>query len=288
MKIQFVSDLHIDQWGYGITRPLPFGPEHIVGDVLVVAGDVDEQIPSLVSYLNTLTEAGRPVLFVLGNHEYFSETWTTYQNRLRETLPPGVTLLDRNEAVIEGVRFLGCTLWTDFGGSTRKLRDCESGMGDFENIVKDASWAMITGEDILARHWEERTWLQTKLSESFAGPTVVVTHHAPSVRSIPHKLRGSRISTGFYSNLDTLIETLPPDLWIHGHLHNASDYRIGKTRVLSNPCGYEEGENEKWNPEMIVEVSVGQACGPGGRGGVRGGKDPGDSAETSGEFGLGY
>ena len=123
MKIQFVSDLHIDHWGYGILRPLPFGPEHIVGDVLVVAGDVDEQIPSLVSYLNTLTETGRPVLFVLGNHEYFSETWMTYQTRLREVLPPGVTLLDRNETIIDGVRFLGCTLWTNFGGSLRKLRD---------------------------------------------------------------------------------------------------------------------------------------------------------------------
>ncbi|MHB1562633.1 MAG: hypothetical protein ACYCXP_00835 [Leptospirillum sp.] len=62
MKIQFVSDLHINQWGYGKLRPLPFCPEHIVGDVLVVAGDVDERIPSLVSYLKTLTEAGRPVL----------------------------------------------------------------------------------------------------------------------------------------------------------------------------------------------------------------------------------
>ena len=254
MKIQFVSDLHIDHWGYGIPRPLPFGPEHIVGDVLVVAGDVDEQIPSLVSYLNTLTEAGRPVFFVLGNHEYFSETWMTYQTRLREVLPPGVTLLDRNETIIDGVRFLGCTLWTNFGGSMRKLRDCESGMPDYENIVKDDSWGMITGEDVLARHTEERAWLKTKLSESFSGPTVVVTHHAPSVRSNHPGLRGSRISTAFYSHLENLIEKVQPDLWVHGHMHNSSDYRIGKTRVVCNPCGYSEGENEGWDPERTAEV----------------------------------
>ena len=254
MKIQFVSDLHIDHWGYGIPRPLPFGPEHIVGDVLVVAGDVDEQIPSLVSYLNTLTEAGRPVFFVLGNHEYFSETWMTYQTRLREVLPPGVTLLDRNETIIDGVRFLGCTLWTNFGGSMRKLRDCESGMPDYENIVKDDSWGMITGEDVLARHTEEQAWLNTKLAESFSGPTVVVTHHAPSMRSNHPRFRGSRISTAFYSHLENLIEKTQPDLWVHGHMHNSSDYRIGKTRVVCNPCGYSEGENEGWDPERTAEV----------------------------------
>ena len=254
MKIQFVSDLHIDHWGHGITRPLPFGPEHIVGDVLVVAGDVDERIPSLVSYLGTLTETGRPVLFVPGNHEYFSETWTTYQNRLRENLPAGITLLDRNETIIDGVRFLGCTLWTNFGGSMRKLRDCESGMPDYENIVKDDSWRMITGEDVLARHTEERAWLKMNLSDPFSGPTVVVTHHAPSVRSNHPRFRGSRISTAFYSHLEDLIEKTQLDLWVHGHMHNSCDYRIGKTRVVCNPCGYSEDENEGWDPRAMVEV----------------------------------
>jgi predicted phosphohydrolase len=254
MKIQFVSDLHIDQWGYGKLCPLPFGPEHIIGDVLVVAGDVDERIPSLVSYLKTLTEAGRPVLFLLGNHEYFSETWTTYRDKLRETLPAGVTFLDCTETVLQNVRFLGCTLWTNFGGSMRKLRDCESGMPDYENIVKDDSWAMITGEDVLARHVEEREWLESRLAESFSGPTVVVTHHAPSERSNRPIFAGSRISAAFYSNLGTLIEKTQPNLWVHGHMHNSSDYRIGKTRVVCNPCGYWEGENEGWNPTAMVEV----------------------------------
>ncbi len=94
----------------------------------------------------------------------------------------------------------------------------------------------------------------SSLAESFSGSTVVVTHHAPSVRSNYPRFRGSRISTAFYSHLENLIEKTQPDLWVHGHMHNSSDYRIGKTRVVCNPCGYSEGENEGWDPERMVEV----------------------------------
>ena len=255
MLIQFVSDLHIDAWGHGITQPLPFGPEHVVGDVLVVAGDVDEGISSLLTYLKILSEAGKPVLYVPGNHDYFAGTWTTYTERLTKGLPSGVTLLNRTEMALEGVRFLGCTLWTNFGGSTRKMRDCESGMPDYENIVKDQNtWATITGEDVLQRHTEELEWLKGRLAEPFPGPTVVITHHAPSVRSNSLEFQGSRIGTAFYSRLEWLIEQSQPDLWIHGHMHNASDYRIGKTRVVCNPCGYYEGENPEWDSTKCVTV----------------------------------
>ena len=255
MLIQFVSDLHIDAWGHGIPRPLPFGPKDVVGDVLVVAGDVDEGIMSLLTYLKILTEAGKPVLFVPGNHDFFSGTWTTYPERLSKALPSGVTLLNCTEMALQGVRFLGCTLWTNFGGSTRKMRDCESGMPDYEEIVKDRdAWTMITGEDVLQRHVEELAWLEGRLAEPFDGPTVVVTHHAPSVRSNHPKFMGSRIGTAFYSRLEWLIEKTQPDLWIHGHMHNSSDYRIGKTRVVCNPCGYSEGENPEWEAQKFAIV----------------------------------
>jgi Icc-related predicted phosphoesterase len=105
------------------------------------------------------------------------------------------------------------------------------------------------------RHRGSLAWLRKELETPFSGPTVVITHHAPSMRSNPLRFAGSPISGAFYTHLDDLIEETQPVLWIHGHMHNSSDYRIGKTRVVCNPYGIAwEDINPEWNPEVIVEV----------------------------------
>lgn len=47
-------------------------------------------------------------------------------------------------------------------------------------------------------------------------------------------------------------------LWVHGHMHNASDYVIGDTRVVCNPKGYPGEKNGEglcyFNPCKVVDV----------------------------------
>ena len=84
---------------------------------------------------------------------------------------------------------------------------------------------------------------------------VVITHHAPSKQSIEARQRESVLSAAYASNLDEFIETYQPDLWVHGHMHNSSDYKHGKTRVMCNPRGYEGYRpNSLFNPSLVVEV----------------------------------
>jgi hypothetical protein len=43
----------------------------------------------------------------------------------------------------------------------------------------------------------------------------------------------------YYSDLSELILDNPQiKTWVHGHMHNQSDYMIGDTRVVTNPRGY--------------------------------------------------
>ena len=105
-------------------------------------------------------------------------------------------------------------------------------------------------------HAQHKSWLAKKLDQPFDGISVVITHMAPSMQSVGGAFAHDPISAAYASRLDALAEKA--DLWVHGHMHESFDYRIGKCRVVTNPCGYiqRDGspENEQFNPDFVIEV----------------------------------
>lgn len=84
---------------------------------------------------------------------------------------------------------------------------------------------------------------------------MVVTHHAPSGRSVPGDERGHERWPAYASNLEPLIHRLEPALWIHGHIHEPQDYMIGKTRIVSNPRGYGGWDQSRaWDPDLVLDL----------------------------------
>ena len=108
-------------------------------------------------------------------------------------------------------------------------------------------------KDALARHIAGKAWLEGMFAKPHDGPTVVVTHHCVSRRSVHDRWRNDVISAAFSSNLDALVGSSNADLWVHGHTHDSFDYRIGRTRVVCNPRGY-GSENQFFDPKLIVEI----------------------------------
>ena len=247
MKIQYASDLHTEFGSH------PFRKSDIRGDILVLAGDIAGKPKELNQYLHSLA-GSVPILYVMGNHEFYGHDFALELSGYQKAVESqnGVHFLENRSVEIGGIRFLGCTLWTDFlGGMHGKAS--EQGMNDFEYITLKGD--KLRWVDVAYRHRESLEWLRKELETPFSGPTVVITHHAPSNLSNPPQFAGSPISGAFYSNLDDLIEETQPALWIHGHIHDSSDYMIGKTRVVCNPFGYDGIEkNVDWDPEAIVEV----------------------------------
>ena len=106
----------------------------------------------------------------------------------------------------------------------------------------------------MARHGVSRQFITEELAKPFDGPTVVVTHHAPSWLSVPDKFREA--SAAYASRLEDLILDHEPLLWIHGHTHTSFDYKIGKTRIVCNPRGYHGFElNPDFEVNLIVEIA---------------------------------
>lgn len=256
MRIAYASDLHLEFDDSLTLTGLS------TADVLVLAGDVDTMPEYYTEILRKLRLAyAGSVLFVLGNHEYYNGAFPDDRQKYREAIAHDrqAHLLENEAVILDGVRFLGATLWTDFA-SGRQMRNCQHMMSDF-HVIFDGHSGSITPETILKVHQDSIAWLDDQFTNHpHEGPTVVITHHAPSYQSQHPRFAGSPISGGFCSNLERHIQRWKPDVWIHGHVHDPMDYRLGKTplqgatRVLCNPWGYpDEGRAREYR---IVETNA--------------------------------
>jgi Icc-related predicted phosphoesterase len=100
-------------------------------------------------------------------------------------------------------------------------------------------------------------WLEECFAQPFDGPTVVVTHFAPARGSIAPQFAGSPLNACFVSDLQERMLRWQPALWLHGHVHDGCDYRVGATRVVANPRGYAKGgvaENKKFDPTLVLHI----------------------------------
>ncbi|SDG52711.1 Predicted phosphoesterase [Pseudomonas benzenivorans] len=253
MKLAILSDLHLSV--AGMEAP------NTNCDVVILAGDLGRPQQAV----KWAKQFSQPVIFIPGNHEFYGASLTATLTDLKQAAhDSNVHVLERDEVCIDGVRFLGCTLWTDFrlfateDERTAAITEAHRSIRDFSRItLSDDSNTCFSPAHSSEIFDQSVDWLAGKFSKKFNGSTVVVTHHAPSPSSINPKYTGSLLNACFVSNLDDRIVQWSPTLWIHGHTHNSCDYQIGNTRILSNPRGYaHEGipENMAFDPFLTIQV----------------------------------
>lgn len=254
MKLHVISDLHMNF--EGMERP------RTDADVVVLAGDVARPAAAAAWALGF----AQPVIYVPGNHEFYGSSLEATLAELQRLLAGShVHLLDNRAVEVQGVRFLGSTLWTDFRvGGDGPAQD--AAMAEARKLMYDFSRIRIGGppaDRVLSPHDTTRIfdssarWLDEELSRPFAGPTVVVTHHAPSPKSIHPRFAGSPLNAAFVSDAERLLQGKRARLWIHGHTHDSFDYEVDGTRVLCNPRGYARDgaiENARFDPLLTVTL----------------------------------
>jgi len=248
MKLRVLSDLHVEFES--------FEPPPAEADVVLLAGDIHVRHHGLDWARDSFPD--RPVLYVLGNHEYYGRAMPRHLEKLRRQAAGSNVRVLENEAIrIGGVTFLCCTLWTDFAllGDAR-LAGFTAGqvMSDYRIIRVSPTYRRLRSSDTAAAHRRSKDWLAEAARQHAGDRLVVITHHAPSAASVPDDFRGNLVSAAYASNLDELVASTGADLWIHGHLHNQSDYRIGGTRIVCNPRGYPGERNPRFQPDLVVEI----------------------------------
>ena len=276
MRIQLLSDLHLENQPGFVAEAVPGA------DLLVLAGDIGSYQRG-----SRLAEAdfglgrfsprrGAPwprVLYVPGNHEYDALDFDKTHARLRSLCDElDILWLEREVVVLDGIRFVGTTLWSDFDAlatpdpaETQKQRSKAFRAADY---YLSRNTTLQGGQPVLAAGLRElglacREWLERMLRTPYEdGPTVAVTHFAPSLRSADPRYGVTPATAGFCNTLDHLLPYA--DLWLHGHLHCLNDYvvegeqdgRPWRCRVVANPLGYEsKGEQEGFRAGFFIDLA---------------------------------
>lgn len=289
MRVSVISDLHLEF--ADLTLP--------GGDVLILSGDVmesknlkpelyknPEEVEKLGNLSHIILEGGRDdrrvdrfyrfmkeecskyreVIYVSGNHEYYGNLFNRVDEQIRAGIPDNVKFLQNESHIIDGVLFLGATLWTDMNGSDDMtmfhLKHC---MNDFRVIKyrNEADDYHRFSPEIAYRHHKDtmaffEIALQNNRERAHPLPVVVVTHHAPSKLSIKPRYADDHLMNGGYSSdLSEFILDHPEiRVWTHGHTHDTFDYMIGSTRILCNPRGYKgyEQQAEEFDPTIGFDI----------------------------------
>jgi Icc-related predicted phosphoesterase len=252
MKIWMFSDLHLEF--AELRQPLKI-PD---ADVCVVAGDLCRAPANGVHWLAENVAHAMPCVYVAGNHEF-------YGGGIQEGLEDGrdaavrfdnIHFLENETVMIDGVRFIGATLWTDYrieGHPEIAMFHARERMNDYRKIATRRSpWKRFVPETAYRMHQDSRRFIETALKADPI-PTVVVTHHLPHANSIPARFKGDLLNAAYASDLSQLVEEGRPALWVHGHTHDSCDYRLGDTRVICNPRGYDD-ENGRFEPSLVVAI----------------------------------
>jgi len=247
MKILIFSDLHLE---FG-----PFEPPENDADIVVLAGDTLPGLKGLEWAKQAFPD--KTVLYVLGNHEYYGHAIPKLSNKLRQkALGSNVHILENDKFEIDGFKFLGCTLWTNFklfGDANIARQEAQWLMNDYEKIRISPQFRKLRAVDTQILHSKSIGWIKSELDEN-RQKTIVITHHAPSRQSLAESSDIDLLNAAYASPLDELIINSGPTLWIHGHIHEPRDYKIGNTRIISNPRGYAFEESPSFRRELVVEV----------------------------------
>ncbi|MDM0071086.1 metallophosphoesterase [Variovorax sp. J31P207] len=271
VRIQIVSDLHLEL----LTSRIRVGwhgiPASPAADLLVLAGDIG----SIDDVLRMFGRWPVPVLYVLGNHEFYHQEMTALRRHAR-SLAQGtsVLILDNDEVGpvqflkfsnwyeprkerLAGLRAFGATLWTDYDYADgvamqdwRQMRMGEAGRRLNDHRLISFGESVFKPGHALAEHQASVGWLADALSTPFDGRTVVITHHGPHAKSVHPRFRGDLLNCAFVSDLSSLLARA--DLWVHGHVHDSFDYQVRGCRVVANPRGYPRNAGLVEKPEELI------------------------------------
>lgn len=248
MKLQVLSDVHVEFYSQGKANKLIRSLVNPEADALIIAGDFGVgQSSRYTKHLNLVCELWPEVFFVTGNHDY----WQTSEDVLCTKLTTvgkdhsNFHWLNGSSFQLGDFRIFGATLWY-------KVEPGYPTWCDYLTIPNGMTF--IETQEIVQSSQLMVFLLDSSISNV---QKIVVTHHMPSYKSVDIRYTQWDTNRFFVNDMEDLIQHTGPNCWIHGHTHSSQNYTIGRTQILCNPMGYphEYGlENSTFDKDLYIGV----------------------------------
>lgn len=269
MKAWIISDMHMPPMAELMGHfPVP------EADICINAGDTSNNIEASLSFLSATIAEHIPVVMTLGNHDFYGTSIDrAFDLVARRTAGTNIHVLENDVFIVGDLRIIGATLWTDYEVPwgipvelpvnerlEKAFHVCPREITDFREIRrsderKEGETGFVTIQELIRRHKESRAFIEAELAKPFDGKTMVLTHHAPSPRSINPQYKGYVSNAGFASDLSAVIHAGKPEYWVHGHVHHFLDYFEDETRVICNAKGYSDERHVNGSiPGFVIEI----------------------------------
>ncbi len=235
---RLMSDLHLEfrgnsKWSAHLAM------KETPADVLILAGDIGiADRGEMYAFLDVACSHYPDVIMVMGNHEHYGGDFLKTEETIRnctETLP-NFHLLERSYIDLDGVRYIGASLWTDFHNDDPLIKlHLSKFMSDYR-VIRFGD-RQVLPDDVYENHVASLTYIKGILSLPFDGSKVVITHHAPHENSVASKYKHETDTNyGYYTDLTDVLGQ--SKYWLHGHMHEYCEYEVNGTTVIANPWGY--------------------------------------------------
>jgi Icc-related predicted phosphoesterase len=249
MRFHVLSDLHQE-----------FGELDVPSvdcDCVILAGDVGTKTHGLEWIRRRFADV--PVIYLCGNHEFYGAKYPRVIEQLKEQATgTNVHILENDSVTIGGIHIFGATLWTDMalqGDWLIGAAEASGAMNDYKRVRNSGlGYRRLSPRDTRMAHLATVDTMRGFLETHDPRSSIIVTHHAPSIQSLPEHRRTELVSCAYASRMDDFILRHQPLLWIHGHIHHSQDYQIGHTRILSNPRAYPDDPNPGFIPDLVIDI----------------------------------
>lgn len=259
MKVKVYSDLHLE-----INTETCFIPGE--GNILILGGDIltakslkskSELGIAYKTFLKQCSKNYDKVLYVAGNHEHYQYKITNTHRDIREHLPDNIILMENDTIRIDDWVFIGSTFWTDFNNQNASdMFAVKQMINDYRYIRIGENFRKLQPQDVLKIHLESKKYLLEQLQKHKNDKVFVITHHAPTAKSIHPRFKGNVSNAAYFTDLSGIILENPQiKYWVSGHTHHATDYMVGDCRCICNPRGYYLYEKANgFNPDFELEI----------------------------------
>lgn len=235
MKLKIFSDIH-NEIRRSKNKEEFIIPEHNTDHetILVLAGDIDH-LKQTKKYAEKYSDRFKAVIFVAGNHEYYGQHIKKDEHH-GYSEKENVYFLNNSSIIIDDVRFIGGTLWSNIDTSPSNYDSIKNTSNDYKYIRYGNNYSRLKINDVLFENYKTKEFFKKELNKKFNGKTVVISHHSPTIKHANCRQNIPVDYTYFSTDLEDIINI--PDVWIHGHIHRFLDEIRNETRYIINAVGY--------------------------------------------------